>query len=112
VPARPVRELSIVLAPHARVNGISLGTQIEDLTKASHGRTLMLLAEYKIQHEPEEATDGMRSKLVLFHGERTLTPANKVSATDCAEGILFLASDRSRYTTGHLFPVDGSSAGL
>jgi rhamnose utilization protein RhaD (predicted bifunctional aldolase and dehydrogenase)/NAD(P)-dependent dehydrogenase (short-subunit alcohol dehydrogenase family) len=111
VPARLVRELSIAMAPHTRVNGISLRTQIVDLTKASRDQILMLLAAYKIPLDPEESTDGLRSKLFPFHAERTLTHA-MVSAIDCAEAILFLASDRSRCTTGHLFPVDGSLPGL
>jgi NAD(P)-dependent dehydrogenase (short-subunit alcohol dehydrogenase family) len=30
-----------------------------------------------------------------------------IDPVDCAEAILFLAGDRARCTSGHLFPVDG-----
>ena len=33
-----------------------------------------------------------------------------IDPVDCAEAILFLASARSRCTTGHLIPVDGGLA--
>ena len=41
-----------------------------------------------------------------FYAERTLTH-QPIDPADCAEAILFLASPRSRCTTGHLIPVDG-----
>jgi NAD(P)-dependent dehydrogenase (short-subunit alcohol dehydrogenase family) len=47
--------------------------------------------------------------LATFYAKRTLTH-QPIDPTDCAEAILFLASPRSRCTTGHLIPVDGGLA--
>jgi NAD(P)-dependent dehydrogenase (short-subunit alcohol dehydrogenase family) len=44
--------------------------------------------------------------LANFYAKRTLTHT-PIDPVDCAEAILFLASPRSRCTTGHLIPVDG-----
>jgi len=41
--------------------------------------------------------------------KRTLTQ-KAIETVDCAEAILYLASPRSRCTTGHLIPVDGGLA--
>ena len=54
----------------------------------------------------EASTDELRNKLAQFYAQRVLTH-EPIDPLDCAEAILFLASDRSRCTTGHLFPVDG-----
>lgn len=101
-----VRELAIALAPGVRVNGISPATVIKGSTMFPRERILTSLAKYKIEHSPEETTDELRNKLARFYAQRTLTHA-PVEPADCAEAILFLSSDRSHCTTGHLFPVDG-----
>ena len=69
-------------------------------------RVLASLAKYKIEHNPEASTEELRNKLAQFYAGRTLTH-EPIDPADCAEAILFLAGDRSRCTTGHLFPVDG-----
>ena len=101
-----VRELAIAFAPSVRVNGISPATVIEGSTMFPRERILASLSKYKIEHSPEETTDELRNKLAQFYAQRTLTHT-PVEPADCAEAILFLASDRSRCTAGHLFPVDG-----
>lgn len=101
-----VRELAIALAPGVRINGISPATVIRGSTMFPRERILASLAKYKIEHSPEETTDELRNKLARFYAQRTLTHIT-IEPADCAEAILFLASDRSRCTTGHLFPVDG-----
>jgi NAD(P)-dependent dehydrogenase (short-subunit alcohol dehydrogenase family) len=69
-------------------------------------RVLASLAKYKIEYNPEESTEELRGELARFYAERTLTQA-AIDPADCAEAVLFLAGDRSRCTTGHIFPVDG-----
>jgi NAD(P)-dependent dehydrogenase (short-subunit alcohol dehydrogenase family) len=101
-----VRELAISLAPTVRVNGISPATVVKGSTMFPRDRVLASLAKYKIEHNPEASTDELRNKLAHFYAQRTLTH-EPIDPFDCAEAILFPASDRSRCTTGHLFPVDG-----
>ncbi len=101
-----VRELAIALAPKVRVNGISPATVVKGSTMFPRDRVLASLAKYKIEHSPDEPTDELRGKLARFYAQRTLTRA-AIEPADCAEAILFLASDRARSTTGHLIPVDG-----
>ena len=69
-------------------------------------RVLASLAKYGIPHSPDETTEQLRDKLARFYAERTLT-REAIDPVDCAEAILFLAGDRARRTTGHIFPVDG-----
>ncbi len=101
-----VRELAIALAPRVRVNGISPATVVKGSTMFPRERVLASLAKYKIAHGPDEPTEELRNKLARFYAQRTLTH-EPIDPLDCAEAILFLASERSRCTTGHLFPVDG-----
>jgi len=101
-----VRELAIALAPGVRVNGISPATVVRGSTMFPRDRVLASLAKYKIEHNQDESTEELRSKLARYYAQRTLTRAT-IDPLDCAEAILFLAGDRARCTTGHLFPVDG-----
>ena len=101
-----VRELAVALAPRVRVNGISPATVIKGSTMFPRERILSSLAKYQIEHSTEESTDELREKLAGFYARRTLTHT-PVEPADCAEAILFLASDRTQCTTGHVFPVDG-----
>jgi rhamnose utilization protein RhaD (predicted bifunctional aldolase and dehydrogenase)/NAD(P)-dependent dehydrogenase (short-subunit alcohol dehydrogenase family) len=101
-----VRELAIKLAPNVRVNGISPATVVKGSTMFPRDRLLASLAKYGIEFQPEESTEELRNKLARFYAERTLT-RSPIDPADCAEAILFLVSDRTRCTTGHLFPVDG-----
>jgi NAD(P)-dependent dehydrogenase (short-subunit alcohol dehydrogenase family) len=64
------------------------------------------LKRYKIELSEAESSDDLRSKLVDFYAQRTLT-RRPILPQDCARAILRLASDKSARTTGHVTPVDG-----
>ena len=64
------------------------------------------LTKYGIAFEESMTDDELRSLLAQFYAKRTLTH-QPIDPADCAEAILFLASPRSRCTSGHLIPVDG-----
>ena len=101
-----VRELAIALAPRVRVNAIGPATVVKGSAMFPRERVLASLAKYKIEYKPEDPTEELRSKLARFYAQRTLTHV-AIDPVDCAEALLFLASGRSRCTTGHIFPVDG-----
>ena len=101
-----VRELAIALAPRVRVNAMAPATVVKGSAMFPRERVLASLAKYKIAYNPEESTEELRGKLAHFYAQRTLTHA-AIDPVDCAEAVLFLASDRSRCTTGHILPVDG-----
>jgi NAD(P)-dependent dehydrogenase (short-subunit alcohol dehydrogenase family) len=48
----------------------------------------------------------LRSKLADFYAQRTLTK-RPILPQDCAAAIVWLASDESAKTSGHILPVDG-----
>jgi NAD(P)-dependent dehydrogenase (short-subunit alcohol dehydrogenase family) len=57
-------------------------------------------------HDPDQAFQEKPAELLELAGG--LHPLGRVvTAEDCAEAALFLASDRARNITGVLFPVDG-----
>ena len=64
------------------------------------------LTKYKIPFEERMSDEELRGLLASFYAERTLTH-QPIDPVDCAEAILFLASPRSRCTSGHIIPVDG-----
>ena len=101
-----VRELSIRLRPLVRVNGIAPATVVAGSTMFSRDRVLQLLDKYKIAYSPEEQTEQLRSRLADFYAQRTLT-RSAILPQDCAQAIIWLLSDQSAKTTGHIIPVDG-----
>jgi rhamnose utilization protein RhaD (predicted bifunctional aldolase and dehydrogenase)/NAD(P)-dependent dehydrogenase (short-subunit alcohol dehydrogenase family) len=101
-----VRELAISLAPGVRINAIGPATVIKGSAMFPRERVVGSLTKYGIAHDATENTEELRNKLAAFYARRTLTH-QAIDPVDCAEAILFLASDRARCTTGHLFPVDG-----
>jgi NAD(P)-dependent dehydrogenase (short-subunit alcohol dehydrogenase family) len=101
-----VRELAIRLAPLVRVNGIAPATVASGSTMFPRDRVQSSLTKYGITWAEHESTDELRDKLARFYAGRTLLK-QPITPEACAEAILWLASDRSGRTTGHIIPVDG-----
>jgi NAD(P)-dependent dehydrogenase (short-subunit alcohol dehydrogenase family) len=101
-----VRELSIKLGPLVRVNGIAPATVVAGSTMFPRDRVMQSLDKYKITYSPDEDTEALRSKLAEFYAQRTLTK-RPILPRDCANAIVWLLSERSAKTTGHIIPVDG-----
>lgn len=101
-----VRELSIKLAPHVRVNGIAPATVVAGSTMFPRDRVIQSLQKYKIEFSETESTEELRNKLADFYAQRTLTK-RPILPQDCANAIAWLLSDQSAKTTGHIIPVDG-----
>ena len=101
-----VRELAIKLAPHARVNGIAPATVVAGSAMFPRDRVMQSLEKYKIAFSPNESTEELRSKLADFYAQRTVT-RRPILPQDCANAILWLLSEQSAKTTGHVIPVDG-----
>ncbi|MFL6352527.1 MAG: bifunctional rhamnulose-1-phosphate aldolase/short-chain dehydrogenase [Bryobacteraceae bacterium] len=101
-----IRELAVGLAPLVRVNGIAPATVVSGSTMFPRERVLQSLKKYKIEFSDTDSTDELRSKLADFYAQRTLT-RKPILPQDCAKAIVWLASDESARTTGHIIPVDG-----
>jgi rhamnose utilization protein RhaD (predicted bifunctional aldolase and dehydrogenase)/NAD(P)-dependent dehydrogenase (short-subunit alcohol dehydrogenase family) len=101
-----VRELSIKLSPHVRVNGIAPATVVAGSTMFPRDRVIQSLQKYKIDFTESESTEELRAKLADFYAQRTLTK-RPILPQDCAAAIVWLAGDQSAKTTGHIVPVDG-----
>ena len=101
-----VRELAIKLAPQVRVNGIAPATVVAGSTMFPRDRVIQSLEKYKIGFSETESTDELRSKLAEFYAQRTLTK-RPILPQDCANAIVWLLSEQSAKTTGHIIPVDG-----
>ncbi len=101
-----VRELAVGLGPDVRVNGIAPATVVAGSTMFPRDRVIHSLRKYKIDFSESESTDELRSKLALFYAQRTLT-RKPILPEDCANAIVWLSSEQSAKTTGHIIPVDG-----
>ena len=101
-----VRELAVSLSPRVRVNAVSPATVVKGSTMFPRDRVRASLTKYNIPFEESKSDDELRTLLAGFYAKRTLTH-QPIDPTDCAEAILFLASPKTRCTTGHIFPVDG-----
>jgi rhamnose utilization protein RhaD (predicted bifunctional aldolase and dehydrogenase)/NAD(P)-dependent dehydrogenase (short-subunit alcohol dehydrogenase family) len=101
-----IRELAIRLAPVVRVNGIAPATVVSGSKMFPRDRVQSSLTKYDIAWTDEERTDDLRNKLAQFYASRTLLN-QPITPELCAEAILWLATDRSGRTTGHIIPVDG-----
>jgi NAD(P)-dependent dehydrogenase (short-subunit alcohol dehydrogenase family) len=101
-----IRELSIKLGPTVRVNGIAPATVVAGSTMFPRDRVIQSLQKYKIDFSESESTEDLRSKLADYYAQRTLT-RRPILPQDCAAAIVWLASDQSAKTTGHVIPVDG-----
>jgi rhamnose utilization protein RhaD (predicted bifunctional aldolase and dehydrogenase)/NAD(P)-dependent dehydrogenase (short-subunit alcohol dehydrogenase family) len=101
-----IRELAIGLRPHVRVNGIAPATVVAGSTMFPRDRVIQSLEKYKIPFTESESTEDLRNRLADFYAQRTLT-RRPILPRDCANAIVWLASDESAKTTGHVIPVDG-----
>ena len=101
-----IRELALGLSPRVRVNGIAPATVVAGSTMFPRDRVMHSLQKYKIEFSESESTEELRSKLAGFYAQRTLT-RQPILPQDCARAIVWLASDESAKTTGHIIPVDG-----
>lgn len=101
-----IRELAVGMAPVTRVNGIAPATVVAGSAMFPRDRVMTSLGKYKIPFTEEESTEDLRTKLARFYAQRTLTK-DPILPDDCAEALIFLASDLSAKTTGHVIPVDG-----
>ena len=104
-----VRELSIKLGPLVRVNGIAPATVVAGSTMFPRDRVMQSLDKYEIAYSADEDTEALRSKLADFYAQRTLTK-RPILPQDCANAIVWLLSEQSAKTTGHIIPVDGGLA--
>ncbi|HKR31255.1 MAG TPA: bifunctional rhamnulose-1-phosphate aldolase/short-chain dehydrogenase [Terriglobales bacterium] len=101
-----IRELAIGLGPHVRVNGIAPATVVAGSTMFPRDRVMQSLRKYNIAFSESESTEELRDKLAQFYAQRTLTK-RPILPQDCANAIVWLLSDQSAKTTGHIIPVDG-----
>ena len=101
-----IRELAIGLAPLVRVNGIAPATVVSGSTMFPRDRVIQSLQKYNIAFADSESTEDLRGKLADFYAQRTLT-RRPILPKDCANAIVWLLSDESAKTTGHIIQVDG-----
>ena len=101
-----IRELAVGLGPLVRVNGIAPATVVAGSTMFPRDRVMQSLKKYKIDFSESESTEELRDKLANFYAQRTLT-RKPILPRDCANAIVWLASEESAKTTGHIIPVDG-----
>jgi NAD(P)-dependent dehydrogenase (short-subunit alcohol dehydrogenase family) len=101
-----IRELAVGLGPLVRVNGIAPATVVAGSTMFPRDRVIHSLQKYKIDFSESESTEELRTRLANFYAQRTLT-RQPILPQDCARAIVWLASDESAKTTGHIIPVDG-----
>ncbi|MFN7921663.1 MAG: bifunctional rhamnulose-1-phosphate aldolase/short-chain dehydrogenase [Bryobacteraceae bacterium] len=101
-----IRELALGYAPLVRVNGVAPATVVEGSAMFPRDRVIFSLKKYNLPADESESSEALRTRLAMFYASRTLTKL-PVRPHDCVEAILFLASDRSSRTTGHVIPVDG-----
>src|SRR5579863_4908082 len=101
-----IRELAIKLGPAVRVNGIAPATVVAGSTMFPRDRVMQSLQKYKIAFAESDSTEDLRDKLANFYAQRTLTKL-PITPELCAAAIVWLASEESARTTGHIIPVDG-----
>lgn len=105
-----IRELAIKMSPLVRVNGIAPATVVAGSTMFPRDRVMQSLQKYQIKFAETETTEELRTKLAEFYAQRTLTK-RPILPQDCANAIMWLASNQSSKTTGHVIPVDGGLTG-
>ncbi|MEO7653404.1 MAG: bifunctional rhamnulose-1-phosphate aldolase/short-chain dehydrogenase [Bryobacteraceae bacterium] len=101
-----IRQLAMGLAPLVRVNGVAPATVVAGSQMFPRDRVIMSLHKYNLPCDESESTETLRDRLAAFYATRTLT-GRVIRPEDCAEALVWLASDKSSRTTGHVLPVDG-----
>jgi rhamnose utilization protein RhaD (predicted bifunctional aldolase and dehydrogenase)/NAD(P)-dependent dehydrogenase (short-subunit alcohol dehydrogenase family) len=101
-----VRELAVGLSPQVRVNGIAPATVVAGSSMFPRDRVIQSLQRYKIEFSESATTEELRERLAEFYAQRTLGK-KPILPQDCANAIVWLLSDQSARTTGHVIPVDG-----
>jgi rhamnose utilization protein RhaD (predicted bifunctional aldolase and dehydrogenase)/NAD(P)-dependent dehydrogenase (short-subunit alcohol dehydrogenase family) len=101
-----IRELAVGLSPNVRVNGIAPATVVAGSSMFPRDRVIQSLRKYEIEFSESATTEELRAKLAEFYSQRTLTK-KPILPQDCANAIVWLLSDQSARTTGHVIPVDG-----
>jgi rhamnose utilization protein RhaD (predicted bifunctional aldolase and dehydrogenase)/NAD(P)-dependent dehydrogenase (short-subunit alcohol dehydrogenase family) len=104
-----IRELAVGLGPLVRVNGIAPATVVAGSSMFPRDRVMGSLRKYDIAFDEHDSTEQLRAKLAGFYARRTIT-GQPITPIDCARAIVWLASDASARTTGHVIPVDGGLA--
>jgi NAD(P)-dependent dehydrogenase (short-subunit alcohol dehydrogenase family) len=94
------------LGPAVRVNGIAPATVVTGSTMFPRDRVMQSLQKYKIAFAESDSTEELRDKLANFYAQRTLAKL-PITPELCAAAIVWLASEESARTTGHIIPVDG-----
>ena len=101
-----IRELAISLGPEVRVNGIAPATVVAGSTMFPRDRVMHSLRKYNVEFSESESTEELRLKLANYYAQRAIT-RQPILPQDCARAVVWLASDESAKTTGHIIPVDG-----
>jgi rhamnose utilization protein RhaD (predicted bifunctional aldolase and dehydrogenase)/NAD(P)-dependent dehydrogenase (short-subunit alcohol dehydrogenase family) len=101
-----VREMAVRLAPTVRVNAIAPATVVAGSTMFPRDRVQSSLTKYGIAWNDDESTEALRERLAQFYASRTLLK-QPITPELNAEAMLWLASENSGRTTGHVIPVDG-----
>jgi len=101
-----IRELAIGLGPLVRVNGIAPATVVSGSAMFPRERVITSLRKYALEFDESETTESLRDKLAGFYAQRTITK-QAILPSDCANAIVWLASEQSAKTTGHVIPIDG-----
>jgi rhamnose utilization protein RhaD (predicted bifunctional aldolase and dehydrogenase)/NAD(P)-dependent dehydrogenase (short-subunit alcohol dehydrogenase family) len=101
-----IRELAVRFGPIARVNGIAPATVVAGSTMFPRDRVIRSLQKYKIAFGESDSIEALRDKLADFYAQRTLGK-RPITPEICAAAIVWLASEQSARTTGHVIPVDG-----
>lgn len=101
-----IRELAIKLGPTVRVNGIAPATVVAGSTMFPRDRVMQSLDKYGLGYSASESDDELRNKLAQFYAQRTLLK-QAITPELCAAAMVWLASEQSARTTGHVIPVDG-----
>ena len=85
---------------------LDTATVVAGSTMFPRDRVIQSLQKYGIGFSESGSTEHLSAKLAEFYAQRTLTK-QPILPQDCANAIVWLASDQSAKTTGHVIPVDG-----